>query len=596
LASWAVVLVPVVIVGVGAWSHRWVTEDAFIDFRVVGNILSGNGPVFNVGERVEAYTDPLWVAMLVVFRGCLPFVSVEWWSVVLGLACTVIGFSSGGRAAQRLGASAGNSLVIPIGLLAASVVAGVWDFSTSGLETGLTFAWLGVSWWLMVRVVERRRHACTAAFVIGLGFLIRPDLALISATFLVALSATIKAPGWSGPIGRWQRWGAPAVAALFVPVGYEVFRMAYFGLLLPNTALAKSASSTWWSQGFHYLRDFEGQYWLWVPLLCLSPVVFVRLLVWWRSSKRVEAVVLAAPLTGGLLSVTYVVAVGGDFMHARMLLPGFFAMVLAMWVAPRRIPDWTLAAGVVAFAWCVTCLIAFRPTPITFDAQTKSFVGATNNIENERSVWVLVSGYPNPISLADYSGVAGLGNRLQSVATHSSGGFPRFHQVVAPIIESLTGQDTIGALLPGTGALPEPVVANLVNIGIRGVAAGNRVYIFDELSLANPIGSHFQIVQRTRPGHEKVVGLDWMLARFTPEGTAFPADLGISATDVAYARTALSCAPLSSYLAGITGTWTIAKAFSNAVHSVAYTDMTYSAQPRHAMHELCGRNARPDGR
>src|SRR5579864_6854807 len=84
LWAWAVVLVPSMVVAAGAWSHRWVTDDAFIDFRVVGNILAGHGPVYNVGERVEVYTSPLWVAILTAFRGLVPVLSVEWWAVVLG--------------------------------------------------------------------------------------------------------------------------------------------------------------------------------------------------------------------------------------------------------------------------------------------------------------------------------------------------------------------------------------------------------------------------------------------------------------------------------------------------------------------------------
>ena len=42
--------------GADGYQRRWVTEDAFISLRVVQQVLAGNGPVFNAGERVEAYT------------------------------------------------------------------------------------------------------------------------------------------------------------------------------------------------------------------------------------------------------------------------------------------------------------------------------------------------------------------------------------------------------------------------------------------------------------------------------------------------------------------------------------------------------------
>ena len=71
------------------WSRRWVCEDAFICFRVVDNLLAGHGPVFNVGERGEAFTNPLWVALLAAWTA--PFGRIEWGSVILGLAGTVTG-------------------------------------------------------------------------------------------------------------------------------------------------------------------------------------------------------------------------------------------------------------------------------------------------------------------------------------------------------------------------------------------------------------------------------------------------------------------------------------------------------------------------
>ena len=47
----------------------WVTEDTFITFRAVDNFLAGYGPVWNVGERVQVYTHPLWYFLLVIGIG-----------------------------------------------------------------------------------------------------------------------------------------------------------------------------------------------------------------------------------------------------------------------------------------------------------------------------------------------------------------------------------------------------------------------------------------------------------------------------------------------------------------------------------------------
>ena len=89
--------------------NRWNSDDAFINFRVVDQILAGNGPVFNAGERVEAATSTLWLALL-TFGALLPG-DIEWFAVLAGLAGTVAGVALAGMAptAARQGRRTGGS-------------------------------------------------------------------------------------------------------------------------------------------------------------------------------------------------------------------------------------------------------------------------------------------------------------------------------------------------------------------------------------------------------------------------------------------------------------------------------------------------------
>src|SRR5438093_6967987 len=41
-----------------------VVDDVFISFRYAGNLVSGHGLVFNPGERVEGFSNPLWTLLL----------------------------------------------------------------------------------------------------------------------------------------------------------------------------------------------------------------------------------------------------------------------------------------------------------------------------------------------------------------------------------------------------------------------------------------------------------------------------------------------------------------------------------------------------
>src|ERR1700716_2423663 len=61
---WVSVLVVAVLFGWGAWERRWIADDGLIVLRTVRNLLAGNGPVFNAGERVESNTSTLWTYLI----------------------------------------------------------------------------------------------------------------------------------------------------------------------------------------------------------------------------------------------------------------------------------------------------------------------------------------------------------------------------------------------------------------------------------------------------------------------------------------------------------------------------------------------------
>ncbi|KAB2966015.1 MAG: hypothetical protein F9K18_06090, partial [Thermoanaerobaculia bacterium] len=50
------------------YRNAWLTDDAFITFRTIEQFLAGNGLRFNVHERVQSFTHPLWLALLLLPR------------------------------------------------------------------------------------------------------------------------------------------------------------------------------------------------------------------------------------------------------------------------------------------------------------------------------------------------------------------------------------------------------------------------------------------------------------------------------------------------------------------------------------------------
>ena len=571
-ASWALVLGPVVLVLAGAWAYRWIQEDAFIDFRIVGNLLAGHGPVFNIGERVEAYSDPLWLFLLAAAHRLLPWVSIEWTALTLGLVGTATGFVLGGRAVQRLGASRGDRLVVPVGLLVASVVAGVWEFATSGLEMGMVFGWLGLGYWLLVRTESGRRSAVVCAFVLGLGPLLRPELVTVAAVDLVALTLVVAAPGWRGAPGRWHRFGLPAVAALAAPVLYELWRMAYFALVVSNTTLAKSAGASW-GQGLTFLWDFVAPYTLWLPFLLLLPLVAPRVARWWRAGDRTGVVLLVAPVVAGLVDLVAVLHVGGDYMGARLALPAFLSICLPLYLDASQLRT-VLVVPVVGLAvWALVCGGWLRP-----DAAPGLVLH--HGIADERNVWIEVTGNRHPIMAADFHNTSSLVFRSLAAQGAAQG-----RQRLLVYDDTLTNPSSAD-VRPARSPLPFHLVVNVGSIGVIGFQSGPDVYLFDELSLANPIGAHVTPETGGRPTQRQVIGPAWMVARFGVPGTPSPPG-GPSPTSVAAARRALACEPLASILRSITAPLTPSLALHNMWHALGNSTLTFSPDPAVAERQLC---------
>ena len=565
VGEWAITAVPVIALVVMGWQRRWMSDDGFIHLRVVEQFTAGNGLVLNVGERVEASTSPLWVAILTVADRFGGF-ALPWKAVMLGIGFAGTGLLLAQRAGIRLARGGGDvRTVLPLGAVVVAAMPPFWDYATSGLETGLIFGWLGGSqWWCASRVtatrVPRLRADLAGAAWVGLGYLIHPDLALFS----LAFGAVLVAAAW--PVGRWRVAGLlGAMAGL--PLAYQIFRMGYYGLLVPNTALAKEASRSQWGQGWRYLADLALPYWLWVPVGALVALLATQTIADVRAGARLRAACRAAPALAAVVHALYIVRVGGDFMHARLLLPALFALVapvsLPLSVAdlrPARSPLRVAAAGLVA-AWAVVCALA-----LPRDGSVPRIADGT--IADERFVW---------------------GAEVRLDLVWHRWGDPRPGEVRVFDVDRLAAI----AVPLRSGAEPSAASASLTGMG-NAYAWDLDVYVIEHGSLAHPVGSHLDHLVGDRPGHQKPMPPVWQVAGLV-DGAEVPdvdgVGLLVSSRDLAAAERAMACGQLADYLDGIHEPLTPGRFLRNVVDSVANTRLRLSPDPQVAEDQMCG----PDG-
>jgi arabinofuranosyltransferase len=501
--------------------------------------------------------------------------------VLAGLALASGGLLGAEAGALRLARRAGlPGFALPLGGAVFVAVPPSWDFATSGLETGLSLGWLGLTFWTLAAAGGSRPYACAA--LAGCGPLIRPDLAVLSAAFLLVL---LLDAGW-----RPRRVAGIVLAAGAAPLVYQVFRMGYFGAQVPNTALAKEAGMAYWSQGWRYLVDFARPYLLWVPLGALALWGLVLLRTAWpgeagepgesregggREPRRSLLPLLVLPPLGALLHGLYVVRVGGDFMHGRMLLPTLFALLLPVMVVAGTRWWQPLLPALVVLPWAVSAGLWLRPPYYLNPGPEPARSVGREGIADERGFYVRLARHPHPVTLADYGDAPWTqeGHALRHRAAGERGLLTWEGAVRA-------GSIAAAPALPLRPDVEADLVAVRNNIGLSGYAAGSRVHVIDRLGLGDPLGSRLRLERRGRPGHEKTLPDAWAVARFGAPG-------GTEEAPVGAARAALACDQLRALLRAVEAPLTPGRFAANAAAAGRLTALRFPADPQAARRQVC---------
>jgi arabinofuranosyltransferase len=436
------------------FKNAWVDEDAYITFRSIEQLFAGNGPRWNPHERVQAFTHPLWLFVLSLFR---IFTRDLFIAAILAsyLCCLAAAFAS--ARLLRLGASSESETRqrwVLLGLLLVSSKS-FFDFTSSGLETPLAYALLTLQLFVCLRTMTGREPpSARAVFAtsLGLGLLLltRHDLLLLVGPLQIAL------------LWRCRSLGARAVlsaslAGLLPFVVWTLFSLVYYGFPFPNTAYAKLGtgipSGTLWLQGLRYLQSLAADDPLGLLLIAAAATLcFAR-----RSPGSI------AIGTGLVLHTLYVTKVGGDYMTGRFFAAPYLLAALFLvqhYGAPARSLS-VVAMGGLLYAWLLP------GAPLLSGA----------SFQSER---------PNEFGVGDQRGLLSPMSSLHRwLDRDPAEPFPDYAW-------SREGRAFASA--------PERVMVR-ANMGFMGYHAGTRKIIIDRLGLADPLLARLPSQAIWRIGH-----------------------------------------------------------------------------------------------
>ncbi len=322
-------------------------DDAFISFRYADHLARGEGLVWNPGERVEGYTNFLWVVLLAAGMrlGVVPQAT----STVLNSASAVALLIGIFLLSARFYGRRSPFAWLPVVVLVTSASFTAW--CSGGLATMFFTALVFFAYLAFLR--ERRQPTAwfyPSTLLFTLATLTRPEGALhfaVAGLFFLADLFWRKRPLTAALV-----WGLPWALAVGA---HLLWRHAYYGFWLPNTYYAKVGGELWWGQSLRYFQSFSQMYHLewFLPLALLA--------VCWRP-RYVH--LLFAVAVG--LHALYVASVGGDYLEFRFLVMIFPYLYWLIVAGVERLAGF--GRGQAALGWrggAAACAVALVATTAT---------------------------------------------------------------------------------------------------------------------------------------------------------------------------------------------------------------------------------------
>ena len=355
----------------------WVCDDAFITFRTVDNFVSGHGLRWNIDERVQAYTHPLWMFIIALFYSITS--EVYFTSLAVSLL-----FSSFAVIILLLQIKHTVMKILIIALLLSSKA--FTDYTSSGLENPLSYFLIMIFLYLYFKDKYDSKNILYLSLVSSSILLTRLDLAIIITPPLIhAIYKYIKIERSLGATND----PAKILIIGFLPfIIWELFSLVYYGSLIPNTAYAKLCTGIPFneilSQGLAYIKVST----LYDPITSIVIAISLALSFTRVNNRRLLLAI------GVALYLIWLTTIGGDFMAGRMLAVPFLLAVIL--ISHAKIKN---RAAAFIILLIVTYNVSIPHTPIK---NTKAYSSAihwndpqSKGVADERGVYYETCGLLN---------------------------------------------------------------------------------------------------------------------------------------------------------------------------------------------------------
>ncbi len=315
----------------------WLSDDIYITFRSVENLIHGYGPTYNVLERSQSFTHPLWMFIISFFY--FIFVQILHFDIYGQLYYIVLGLSMLLSVITVFLLAYWVSPSVELSVFAVAILTlsqSFMDYSTSGLENPLSHLLLllfSIVFFRLSNDAQKRPNDIFLLSLLGsLSALNRQD------TFLLVGMPIL----WSWYSSENKRKAIKSVILGFLPlILWEVFSVFYYGFPIPNTAYAKLNTGIPWTrllqQGIYYYLNSIGNdpITLFVIILALFAVLRIG-----NTAQKILGLSV-------FLYLVYVLRIGGDFMSGRFFVAPLLVSLILLLMLFKRVKSLSFSTWLI---------------------------------------------------------------------------------------------------------------------------------------------------------------------------------------------------------------------------------------------------------
>lgn len=297
--------------------NAWMGDDAFFTWTTIDNFINGYGLRFNLDERVQAYTHPLWMIVNII-----PYLLIQ----DIFISSTILSIIFSISAIYLISNKYKKNTLILLFIFVSLIYSKTFvQFTACGLENPLSFFLLALVSQTFFQIEKHNSVYLKFILLTSLLFLTRMDAILILFPALVYLILK----------DRIDLNKIKLILIGFSPVYcWFLFSLLYYGFLFPNTKYAKLNTGLnlnyYLSHGIKYLNNFilndTFSFFSLIHVIIIGTTSFAIYL----KRKNSDHLKIFLLTLGVICYSLYVIRIGGDFMFGRFWSLPFFVSIIIL--------------------------------------------------------------------------------------------------------------------------------------------------------------------------------------------------------------------------------------------------------------------------